>query len=435
METTNVFSLADLGRLIDTQLTSAGPLGTVLFLFLGGLLASLLPCVYPLYPITASVVRQRAAQGRSWTHPVAYGLGLASTYAALGFVAGLAGAALNSVLRYGSTNVLIGIVLVLLAFATLGWLHLPFFTERPGGSRPGLWGTVLLGASAGLLSSACVGPVVAGTLINLAASATAGISLGSLAAATGKMFAFGFGVGVPFLLVGLLGLRLPRSGPWMIWIQRALGALLVVFASSYVVKGLTIWGLSEDHALAAFGGALGLLLFSFLLQSAELDVPRRLQRSLYIVGALVSGVVFFRATAPAPAPPVVSANTHGAPEPGAFEQDGNLKWHLDAEAAYAEAQALGKVVFIDFFGSWCTNCKAFQKQTLSDPALNESLRRAVLLKIHDISPAFESYSQDPRFEELKVGLPFFVITDKDGYLLYKTNDYLRTDEMMLFLEE
>jgi thioredoxin:protein disulfide reductase len=58
----------------------------------------------------------------------------------------------------------------------------------------------------------------------------------------------------------------------------------------------------------------------------------------------------------------------------------------------------------------------------------------VLLKVYDSSDLFKEYRNDPRFPELKVGLPFFLITDTQGNLLYKTNDYLKTEEMQLFLE-
>lgn len=59
----------------------------------------------------------------------------------------------------------------------------------------------------------------------------------------------------------------------------------------------------------------------------------------------------------------------------------------------------------------------------------------MLLKVGDRAPLFEKYRSDPRFPELKIGLPFFIVTDADGHLLYKANDSLKTDEMMLFLND
>ncbi len=92
-------------------------------------------------------------------------------------------------------------------------------------------------------------------------------------------------------------------------------------------------------------------------------------------------------------------------------------------------------MFIDFFGTWCSNCKAFADLTRTDSELQKALGQAVLLKIYDRTPTFKKYASDSRFPELKVGLPFFVITDQDGNLLYKTSDYQKTDEMALFVSD
>jgi thiol:disulfide interchange protein DsbD len=111
-----------------------------------------------------------------------------------------------------------------------------------------------------------------------------------------------------------------------------------------------------------------------------------------------------------------------------------LKWFLNRDDALAEAKQRGKPVFVDFYGSWCANCKAFEELTHTNEALGKALGGAVLLKIRDTSPDFKVWQNDSRFPELKVGLPFFVIMDASGKLLYKTSDYTRIDEMMLFLE-
>ena len=142
--------------------------------------------------------------------------------------------------------------------------------------------------------------------------------------------------------------------------------------------------------------------------------------------------ILFRSFAPQPSATQSSiASTVG----NSVEQKGNLTWYTDKEAAYDAAKKQGKLVFLDFHGNWCTNCKYFQKLTQEDPELNEALQSAVLYKIYDTSEEFENYKEDSRFPELKVGLPFFVITDTDGNMLYKTNDYQKTEEIAMFLSE
>ena len=114
-------------------------------LFVGGVLASLLPCVYPLYPITASIVRGRGAGSPVWLHPLAYYLGVASIYFIFGVIASVSGGAFNHVMRFGMTNVAIASVFALLGLTTMDYLHLPFFRPRNLPVGGGLPGTFLMG--------------------------------------------------------------------------------------------------------------------------------------------------------------------------------------------------------------------------------------------------------------------------------------------------
>ena len=92
-------------------------------------------------------------------------------------------------------------------------------------------------------------------------------------------------------------------------------------------------------------------------------------------------------------------------------------------------------MFVDFSASWCANCKEFARLSRENAELNKALLKAVLLKVGDSTPLFETYEKDARFPELKIGLPFFIITDAEGNLIYKTGDYLKTQEMAMFVEE
>ena len=111
----------------------------------------------------------------------------------------------------------------------------------------------------------------------------------------------------------------------------------------------------------------------------------------------------------------------------------NLKWFRNKEEAYSVAKSQNKKVFIDFYADWCTNCKEFAKLAISNPELNASLSQAVLLKIYDTDPDFKNYANDKGLSELQIGLPFFLITDSNATVLYKTTDYLQTKEMIKVL--
>jgi thioredoxin:protein disulfide reductase len=430
--------LADMNSWVEGRLSahSASPTAYA-FLFVGGLLASLLPCVYPLYPITASIVKGRAGnRGPGWSHPLAYFTGLSTVYGIFGLVAGATGGAFNTVLRLPSVNLGIAVVFLLLALATCGLLHLPVFGGgQAGAGSPGLAGTFTMGMGAGLLSSSCVGPFVVGILIGIAGGETGGFQAVATLVAAAKMLAFGLGLGSTFLLVGLFGARLPKAGPWMSRIQWVLGALILWFALVYLEKGLVGFGFDPGTARLVFVAALLLIFAAYRLQSVEVPSTLRTEKSLLALAAVVSVLALARGILPGPA--MERAETGGAAGSKAgprTEKAGTHLWYLEKSDALAAAKAQGRPVFVDFYGSWCANCKAFDERTRSDESLSKALDQAVLLKIRDTDPQFKEWQADPRFPELRVGLPFFVVLDAEGNLLYKTSDHTRTDEMMLFLE-
>ena len=429
--------VSDLNGWVETRLAGSGnPLTAGSLLFLGGLLASLLPCVYPLYPITASIIRKRSQGAPRWLHPLAYYAGLLAVYASFGVIAALSGGTFNAILRLGVTNIILAIVFALLALSTAGWLHIPMFHGRDVNVRPGAIGTAVLGGAAGLLSSACVGPVVVSLLLRLASHGD-GIDVGQIANGAAQMASFGAGVGLPLLCIALFGVTLPKSGSWMLSVQYILAVLIGYFSYTYLEKGLAILEFPQSAAPTIAFCAIAFVAAGCMIQSEQIFFEVRVHRAVLSFAILVSGAIIFRTLQVPQAPSYESAAVSAGPTsaPALVEQDGDLAWHLDEEKAYEDARERGRNVFIDFYGPWCTNCKEFQKLTHSDAQLNAALKQVTLLKVQDRKPLFQKYKQDARFAELKIGLPFFAITDPDGNLLYKTSDYLKTDEMMLFLSE
>ncbi len=403
------------------------------FLFLGGFLASLLPCVYPLYPITANVIKGRGAGSARFVHPLSYFVGLATMYLVFGIIASFSGGAFNQVMRLPVTNLIIGVVIIIMGISAAGLIHIPLFGGQTDTKNKGVFGTYLLGMGAGLLASSCVGPVVVSILIGLASSMGDTFSVSLAIAAAFKMLSFGLGLGIPFLLIGVFGVSLPKSGKWMMYVQYVLGIVIIYFGWKYIEKALQIW-LFFPEAIQLIGiGSLLVVISSYYFQSADWMAEERVKRSLLILSCMVGALVLIRGILPVNSTQSIQAMVASSNEPK-VETKGKLTWYLDKEAAYAEAKKTGKNIFIDFYANWCTNCKAFEKMTLEDETLIASLENAILLKIYDTTPEFKTYSNDTRFPELKVGLPFFVITDTEGALIYKTNDYMKTEEMGMFLE-
>lgn len=217
----------------------------VLLCFASGILTSLTPCVYPMIPITINIFG-RAAQKHGKNHKVStfnwhtfflssvYVAGMAATYSIMGLVAGLTGSLFGKLLQ--SSLMLAFLTLLFLTLALGQWglfkIALPASWQtklaRIGDSES-LPGIFLMGLFSGLIVSPCVGPVIAGILAFVFDTSNA---LHGLV----YFFSFSLGLGVLFLLIGGFSgvlAKLPKSGNWMLSVNRCLAALMIVAAGYY----------------------------------------------------------------------------------------------------------------------------------------------------------------------------------------------------------
>ncbi len=203
--------------------------------YLGGLLASLTPCVYPMIPITAGVVANSNLGGsrlRSFLLSLVYVSGMAFTYAGLGIFAAATGRFFGSVNTSPWTLILVGNIILALGLSMLDVFTLPSFS--PGGSSRlrGWTGVFLFGLTSGLVAGPCTAPIL-GVLLTYVAS-TGNLLQGGL-----LLFVFAFGMGAILLVVGTFsGLlsAIPRSGTWMVKIKKLLGLAMLVLAEYFFIR-------------------------------------------------------------------------------------------------------------------------------------------------------------------------------------------------------
>lgn len=439
---------SELQIFIEKQILGGG-LGFVplIFLFIGGFLASLLPCVYPLYPITAGILSKRTADAsqKKWSHPLVYYMGLSSTYFGFGLIAGFTGGAFNTFLRYPETNLFFSYLLFILALTSAELLIIPIFSGNQfSSSKSSYANSFFLGVGAGLLSSPCVGPVVVTVLVQLISNQNEGIQILSLLGTSIKMLFFGLGLGLPFLLIGVFGFALPKSGKWMKFIQSFLSLLILYFSYTYLEKATNIWGLESSAAILYFFLWCLVIYLFFLKTKTENYLHQRvksalLNSTLFFLFALFLLHVnsennrnFLKHLNFLPNTSNSDLNSESF-DSSSFQKEihGNLIWYRNEADVWRMSKQSGLPVFIDFYADWCTNCKEFQKLTLKDSQLNVSLKdKAILWKIYDTDPIFETFQENPKYIELKIGLPFFLVLGSDGHLIYKTNDYLDTKGMV-----
>ena len=219
---------------------SGSPVLALATLFGAGVLTSLTPCVYPMIPITVSVIsgtaREGQGRGRTIALTMTYVTGMALLYAFLGMIAGLTGTLFGSVSANPWALFAIGNLLLLFALAMLDVLPVPiprrlmeWATEQEGGSYGAVF---LLGASSGVVAAPCGAPAFAVVLTWVAAT-QAGLM--------GFVYLFVFSIGMTALLVvvgifsGTLAL-LPRSGSWMVTIKRVGAVIMIGVAQYYFMK-------------------------------------------------------------------------------------------------------------------------------------------------------------------------------------------------------
>jgi len=225
---------------------SGNPLKAIPFVFAGGVLTSLTPCIYPMIPITAAIVGGTSVADTTVARPprwrplvltLTYVLGLALVYSALGLFAGLSGTLFGSV----STNPWLYLAMAnLLLLASLAMLDvLPvrvpaaiMHRASTAGTAGRMSGAFTMGAMSGLVAAPCSAPVMAAVLTWV--SSTKSAWLGFL-----YLFVFSLGMCTLLVVVGLSSgtiARLPRAGVWMVWIKRFFALVMIGVAEYYLVK-------------------------------------------------------------------------------------------------------------------------------------------------------------------------------------------------------
>ncbi len=226
------------GGLLDAL--SESPILALGVLFSAGVLTSTNPCVWPMIPVTFSVISGTApetqSRGRTLRLTLTYALGLALLYSMLGVVAGLGGRLFGEIganpwVLFAAGNLFLFFALVMLDVISvplprrmLGWA-----SSREGGSYPAVF---VMGAASGVVTAPCGAPAFAVVLTWVAAQ-QAGL-MGFL-----YLFAFSIGMTAVLIAVGVsAGLirKLPRAGRWMVWGKRMAGIIMIGIAQYYLMR-------------------------------------------------------------------------------------------------------------------------------------------------------------------------------------------------------
>jgi len=392
---------------IAGQLTGGRLALGLFFAYLMGVGTSLTPCVYPLIPITLSVmgVKKGGSRLQNATLGGAYVGGMILTYDAVGIALIALHKTSATLLANPWVIVPIALLFVLLAMPMFGVfeLNLPAGLQarlnQVGG--PGLLGSFSMGLVAGLVAAPCSGPVTA--LIAGIVSGTGNYVLG-----TGLMTIYAIGIGTLFFVLATFSVQLPRSGPWMEGIKSFFGIALVALALLYLKDAFPAFRAamsSLGHAVTRMapiaGATVGIgVLLGALHRSFHGSGTDKALKTLGV--ALAIGGIFVRFGAPAEAAPV-------ATEAGV--KSGKLAF-VGLDEGLAKAKAEHKPVLIDFGAEWCAACKELEAKTYPNPAVREQTARFVMVKVDGTD---ETDAIDALYEKYGVpGLPTVVFLGSNG---------------------
>lgn len=363
----------------------------LLLVFILGILVSLTPCIYPMIPITVGILHSQGTKSfwRNIARSVSYTIGMATTFACFGLLASCTGPIYGYLL--GNPLFIIPMVAFLgyMGLSMFGFyeMYIPRFlqSQTTSNGTGSILSAFLFGAASGTISSPCVSP---GLMLLLSIAATLGNPfMGFL-----LLFVFGFGTSMPLLIVGTFSSSmgmLPQAGTWMVEVKKIFGTLLLAMCVYYLNNIIpwyaTLWIITVMCVL----GGLFYLYTSLTTRSAFWKKVHTLSGIGFIVASMVVGMNAFQETTQ-------------------FGAEQASIWITDYQKAEALAHAQNKLVFLDFWATYCSICKEINNGILANAEVIQTLEKTVPVKIDGTRPRSEPYASLQKKFHIS-GFPTFLL--------------------------
>ena len=403
-------------------------IATLLVIFLlAGLALAFTPCVLPMVPILSSIIvglNPKPGPTKSFLLSFIYVLSMAATYSVAGLVAGLSGANVQIALQHPAVIGTTATLFVLFSVAMFGWINVqipPGIQNKINAiSNNQLGGQYTGVAVMGILSALVVGPCVAAPLAGalLFIAQTGDAATGGLA-----LFAMGFGMGLPLLLVGTSASKwIPKTGPWMHRIKVGFGFLMLLMAlwmTDRVWPELTLLLVALIAIVMALVLALHHRWKPPLETMAGAVISYTLAMFLGLYGTVLAvGQLAGTGTLLQPLGSLVANESKDMSQ--AVPRSLNFSKVLPQEVAALLRQAkLDKQpVMLDFYADWCISCKELDSFVFTDSRVQLALSDFKVIKV-DVtvnSPAAQQLMQSMNL----VGPPALVFYNAKGQVNAET---------------
>jgi thiol:disulfide interchange protein DsbD len=382
--------------------------------FLGGLIALLTPCVFPMIPLTVSFFTKQSGSRRAGViKALGYGLSIILIYVTLGLTVTVffGSDALNALASDIWFNLAFFVLLVVFGASFLGAFEITLPSSWVNkmdakSDKGGVLGIFFMAFTLALVSFSCTGPIIGTLLVD---AATRGALLGPAVGMTG----FSLALALPFTLFAIFPgwlKSLPKSGGWLNSVKVVLGFLELAFALKFLsnVDLAYHWGILDREVFLVLWISIFLMLGLYLIGMikfshdsplAFLSVPRLMfaiaafSFTFYLIpglwGAPLKSVNAFL-------PPMATQDFdlsrsgvqavvlhEGEQGPRKYADllhcPHNLQCFFDLEEGLAYAKKVGKPVMLDFTGHSCVNCRKMEATVWADPAVLKRLREDYVL--------------------------------------------------------
>ncbi len=462
----------------NANTSDKGLLAIFLMGLVGGLIALLTPCVWPIIPMTVSFFLKRSKDDKKKgiRDAVTYGLSIVVIYVALGLFVTLAfgASALNDLSTNAIFNIFFCLMLLVFAASFFGGFELTLpsswgnAVDSKANKTSGVLSIFLMAFTLSLVSFSCTGPIIGFLLVEMGTS-------GNIIAPTIGMLGFAIALALPFTLFAMFPTLLksaPKSGNWMNCIKVCLGFLELAFA----LKFLSVADMAYQWHILDREVFLSLWIVIFALMGAYLigwirfphDEDEYDEMGEVIVNHRTGVTRFFLALISFAFAMYMVPGLWGAPckavsafAPPMNTQDFNLAKDdvveaefLDYEEGMAYAKAKGLPVMLDFTGYGCVNCREMEAKVWTDAQVKDIIRnKYVLISLYvdektalpETQTVTESDGSESKLrtigqkwsylQRVKFGAnaqPFYVLLDNEGKPL--NTSYSHNEDIPAFVK-
>jgi cytochrome c biogenesis protein CcdA/thioredoxin-related protein len=415
---------------------------TIFFLgMLGGLIALLTPCVFPMIPVTVSFFTKKSGnRKKAVSNAILYGFFIFLIYVLLTLPFHIAGKAINpEIFNNISTNIWLNIIffIIFIVFAVsfFGYyeIGLPSSFANRAHKQSGIGnisGIFFMSATLAMVSFSCTGPILGTLLVGVASQGAWPLTAGAAG--------FGLALGLPFALFALFPRWLhsmPKSGGWMTDLKVVLGFMEIALAVKFLSNADLVkqWGILKREIFIGLWVLVSLLIVLYLLGLIKFPhSSKKIKFSVYRIAVIIlfSGITVYLFPGVTNTPKANLRLISGFPPPmcySVYKNPVNCKKGFrpldDYESAMAIAKKENKPLLIDFTGWACINCRKMEETVWTDPLVDSLMHHAFVVVSLYVDERRNLPLQDQMIYTTISGHPKNLVTVGDKWATFQSENF------------